>query len=386
MKQTATTLAPIILLLLSGCAPRITYVQPVNAFSVQTEKLGTAVSSELTIFNTQSRTTYYRQDVFQKISAQIPPVATPNVKLKPFEEYLCEPKKTLDLYTNNSKYLSAMTASLRNVSAAPDKETKDLIKSMFNSYKITPPITPTKMPNLQCVEDVKNYYNTAYPIGRTESGAGVVEAIQELWKMLDTLTNATLTEIDEGRRAAALRDFFSNEEYVKSLKSIIDENSTFLSDAATKKRHLDIFNAKRSYSTLSEKYSEISISKTKECLPLITTPPTVKLETDKNFQNCFDKIWDSAQKDIQPLLDAAAIYDKDATKAPELASVELQKTIDELVAIAKNENIDSERLRQMYDALKKAASAISTLSDNLDDQKTKDSFNEAINKIRGDDK
>lgn len=385
MKQTATTLAPIILLLLSGCAPRITYVQPVNAFSVQTEKLGTAVSSELTNFNTQSRTTYYRQDVFQKIGAQIPPT-TPNVELKPFKEYLCEPKRTMDLYTSNSKYLTAMAGNLKNVSADPDKETKDLIKSMFNSYKITPPITPTKMPNPQCVEDIKNYYSTAYPTGRTESGAGVVEGVQELWKMLDTLTNATLKEIDEGRRAAALRAFFSNEKYVKSLKSVIDENATFLSDAATKKRHLDIFNAKRSYSTLSEKYSEISIAKTKECLPLITTPPTVKLETDKNFQNCFDKIWDSAQKDIQPLLDAAAIYDKDAAKNPDLASVELQKSIDELVEIAKNENIDSERLRQMYDALKKAAAAISTLSDNLDDQKTKDSVNEALNKIRGDDK
>lgn len=368
--------------MIAACAPRISYVEPVGVFSTQAEKLGKAVTTELTNFNTTRRIDYLRQDTFQKVRSQISGRPQNSSYLRDVDHYLCSPSELSTEYSNGSNYLNSIAAGLKDVSGEPDKNTVDLLKALTHSYDIEIPPKPSREINSQCHNDVNNYYTTAYPTSQREfSPSAALEGAQALWKIFDTLANAVLQQVDEGRRAEALRSFFSNTENTNSLKMTINNNAKFLSDSATAKRHLDVRNVNRAYANIQEKYSKLNITTVSGCKPLLISLPRAALEKDRGFQNCFDDVWDSNQKEITQFLEASAAYDKDAAIAPDTSAKELNKTIDALADIATNKNIDTKRFGQMIEALMNAASAISTLNDKVTDEDTKKSIKEALAKF-----
>ncbi|UVM59100.1 hypothetical protein [Pseudomonas sp. B21-010] len=382
MKSLTIISTSLSLIMITACAPRISYVEPVGAFSTQAEKLGKAVTTELANFNTTRRIDYLRQDTFQKVRSQISGKPQNGSGLRELDHYLCRPTELSVEYSNGSNYLNSIAAGLKDVSGEPDKKTEDLLKALVHSYGIEIPATPNREINSQCHNDLIDYYTTAYPTSQREFAApAAIEGAQALWKIFDTLANAVLQQVDEARRAEALREFFADSKNVESLKMTINNNAKFLSESASARRHLDVRNVNRAYANIQEKYSKLNIKNIPGCKPLLMSPPQAALEKDKGFQNCFDDVWDSNQKEITQFLEASAAYDKDAAIAPDTSANELNKAIDALADIATNKNIDTKRFGQMVEALMNAASAISTLNDKLTEEDTQKSIKEALAKF-----
>lgn len=371
------------LFMVSACAPKISYVAPVSTFATQAEKLGTAVATELTSFNTTRRIEYLRQDFFQGVRGKMSGSMSVGARLRNVEFYLCRPRKLSEEYSARSGYLNSVAASLKDVAGDPDKKTSELLKALLSSYDIDAPKAPVAGASIMCADDLANYYTTTYPTSQKEFAIpAAVEGVQALWKVFDTLAVAVLQQVDEARRAEALHSYFSDADNVSSLKLTIKNNADLLTESAQSKRHLDVRNSYRAYAKLEEKYMQVNIRKIPGCKRLLATPPQGALNQDEDFQVCFDDVWDTSQKEIAQFLEAAAAYDKDASRAPETAANELNKAVDTLADIATNKNVDTKRIGQMLEALINAASAISTLNDKLGEEETKKTISDALAKFK----
>lgn len=365
---------------LSACAPRAAYVGPVGTFSAQSEKLGGVVATELARFNTDRRAAYLRHDIFRRIQRDLLPGAPPYV-LSGFDVYLCNPHKVASAPKDNSRYLSEVSTALNQVAETPNKETVKLLDALFKSYDIQVKPPTGAVPDGRCNADIQNYPETLFPSHRPEfSPAGIIGGAKALWQVFDTLANAALQQIDEGRRTAALKAYLSNQQNVADLRSSIDENAKFLSAAYTERRHLDVFAAIRAHTALETKLRDLDLRSIGPCQAFLAAPPDAIVQSPQ-FQSCFVSVSSEVEGEASALLTAAASYDESATASPEKAGEELTKTLDKLEDLAAG-RLDAAAMGQMLAALANAGSAIETLIDKANDEETKKAVDGALKKIK----
>lgn len=364
-----------------SCVPRAVYVGPIDTFSTQAEKFNTAATAELAQYPTDFRARLLRGEVARRVLYEVKPVATA-FKLGDFGHFICDPRLKAASYADESRYLGAVSESLKKTGAAPSDKVGDLIKALGTDYAINVKKPGDNDEQKRCSDDMGTYRAAAYPIGQTESVAGAIAGIKALEAIFNELAPIVLGQIDEARRSIALQDFLSNADNQAAMHSSIDQNVEMMDAAFKDRRLLSLNAADMAYSGLSTKLATLNLKAIPECKAFRPPAGGRPIYDSDDFRLCFQKVWDATEGDTAAVLTAAAKYDDDAGKRPDVAGKELSKVVDKLARIARGDLTPGE-WAQALSSYAQAGVAIDTLVTKASSDDTKKKVQDALNQIKG---
>ncbi|UYY57167.1 hypothetical protein [Sphingomonas sp. S2-65] len=371
----------------TACAPRISYVKPIDAFGAQTAKLGTVVNDEVTRYPTDRRGAYLRHAVASRIlfAAQ---GEQGRFELQPLKDFTCKPRVAIEGQSQQSRYLAAVAEALKNTAAAPSEKVGELLVALGKSYAITVALETEAKEEARCAAEfapagVAAYRAAAYPIGAPEAFtvAGVIAGVKALKGVFEGLATIILKPVDDARRAAALREFLGNPENIKRLKDAVNDNSAFLAGAMAERRMLAANALDAGHEGFGDKLRGADLSTLSACKGL-KLDASLDAFDQPGFRACHAQLWQAVSADAAKLLTTAAAYDTEANKHPDEAGKKLKEAIDKLSKLGAGE-LTAEELAQLISTYADAAAALETLIDQAGSDETRKKIDDAIKQIIG---
>jgi len=218
----------VIALVTASCTTGV-YEPSVGQLSSAARVIGPLVSSESLEFRKE-----YRRSLLQ---------LPQNGSALDLKKFVCEPLGYTSAPLGSGSELSGFGNAARDVATVPrQRGWIDLIGSLFQSYEL-PPVRPVDTERdvradtfAQCDADVNGFGTVneylVSKVGSTVLAAGrggADDAIAGIIEIVEPAVLSTLATIDDHRRARALREFFSDETRVASLKAHVKVLKDFFS-------------------------------------------------------------------------------------------------------------------------------------------------------------
>jgi hypothetical protein len=354
--------------------PRTGYVGPVGDFAAAQSSLGTAVKSDVEAAPTTDRIEHVRRQVYS-IAFQAES-ARPNIAVRSPSVFMCEGIVWQGAVAFDQSYVATTATNLSAIAKPPPEKFEDLVKQLGERYQIrVDDKFRSDEARTACLKqyDSPDKWMARYPAAQPgqEAVTEIIGVAQDLYALVAKLGQIILTEIDDARRAKALKDYFGNKEATKELRDNIERLRKIL------KTRLDIDRAKAhqayeaAYAPLPKLLYSMSAQGVGACVGWRSSPKTVEPATDPNFRACYDALWAKVEPTLEKALAAAAKYDPLMLAKESDAFNALEKSIAKMEQLADGKIDNLEELKLIVQAAVKVFTAVDQVKKTIESDDTK---------------
>jgi hypothetical protein len=351
-----------LLFLVTSCAPRSSYLGDVKQFSEANKALGERIKQEELTLRTSLRLQILRW-------AQKQAVKKGSLSDDPdFKLFLCDPIRLNAAISRKQGHLDATASGLELVAAPPEKDFDKLLSSLGNDYEIIgKPAEEGLSKDKQCKGDIDQYLSTVLPEEALPENVeflqfvAAAQAIYEVWQNVGKpIATEVLLQIDEGRRADALKEYLSNKKNIEALRNAVEGGKIMINYQETTRRHLKVKQVKDAFDDW-----KASLNKA------IPENQCIGLKTNDELYPCVKTIWNNTESQSEKLVSAAAEYDIEIDQNIGDATERLLKAVKSLENTANGEfTIDI--AKEIFSSLTKMVDSGKTISNTLSNDENKE--------------